>query len=69
MLLGEALVPGLPVLLTYAKHLSPAPRAYALSRPALVLHYDSSRILDLNLSSAFHAICLHLDLLVLRVYF
>ena len=56
-------MPGLRALLAYAKYLGPAPRAYTLSGRTLVLHSDSPWILDLNLFSAFHAICLHLDLL------
>jgi hypothetical protein len=56
----------LPDLLTYPEYLGPALRAYALSRRALVLHFDSLWILDLNLFSAFHAICLHFNLLFLE---
>ena len=62
-----ALIPELRALLTYAKYLGPAPRAYTLSRRTLVLHSDSPWILDLNLPSAFHAICLHFNLLALRI--
>ncbi len=57
-------MPRLTFLLTYAKYLGPAPWAYALSRRTFVLHSDGFRVLDLNLPSAFHAICLHLYLLV-----
>ena len=68
-LLDGALIPGLPDLLAYAKYLGPTPRTYALSRRAFVLHFDSLRVLDLNLLSAFHAICLHLDLLRRKICF
>ena len=68
-LLDEALGLGLGVLLAYAEYLGPAPRAYTLSRRTLVLHLNGFWVLDLNLSSAFHAICLHLDLLAPKIYF
>ena len=63
------LVQRLPGLLTYAEYLSPTRRANALSCRTFVLHDDGLGILDLNLFPAFHAICLHLDLLMLQICF
>jgi hypothetical protein len=68
-LLGESLVSGLGALLTYSKHLRSTPRAYTLSRTTFVLHYDRLWIPDLDLPSAFHTICLHFDLLALKICF
>ena len=68
-MLRETLILGLVDLFTYAKYLGPAPRAYTLSRRTLVLHLNRFGVLDLNLSSAFHAICLHLDLLAPKICF
>ena len=68
-LLAEALGLGLEVLLAYAEYLGPAPRAHTLGRRTLVLHLNGFGVLDLNLSSAFHAICLHLDLLAPKICF
>ena len=65
----EALTIRLQVLLAYAEYLGPAPRADTLSRRTLVLHSDGPWVLDLNLLSAFHAICLHLYLLAPRICF
>jgi len=45
--------------LAYSEDFGAALRANTLSRGAFVLHSDSFRILDLNLLSALHTICLH----------
>ena len=64
-----AFVQRLPGLLTDAEYLSPTRRADTLSCGTFVLHGDGFWILDLNLFSTFHAICLHLDLLMLQICF
>ena len=66
-MLRELPIPGLLGLLAYAEYLGPAPRAYTLSGRTLVLHLNGFWILDLNFSPAFHAICLHLDLLASKI--
>ncbi len=66
-LFDESLISRLLGLLTYAEYLSPAHWADTLSRRAFVLHDDSPGTLDLNLFSAFHAICLHLNLLASKI--
>ena len=68
-MLRELPIPGSVDLFTYAKYLGPAPRAYTLGGRTLVLHFDGLWILDLNLFPAFHAICLHFDLLASRICF
>jgi len=45
--------------LAYSEDLGAALWANTLSRRTFVLHSDSFRILDLNLLSALHTICLH----------
>jgi len=46
--------------LAYSEDFGAALWAHTLSRRAFVLHSDKFRILDLNLLSALHTICLHL---------
>ena len=50
-------------LLTDSEYLRATGRAYALGRRSLVLHDNASRVLDLFLGTALHAICLHSTLL------
>ncbi len=64
-----AVIQRLPGLLTDAEYLSPTRWADTLSCWTFVLHGDGLWIFDLNLFSAFHAICLHLDLLTLQICF
>ena len=53
--------------LVYSEDFSSAASANTLSSRTLVLHFDSSRILDLYLLFALHAICLHFHLLVCKI--
>ena len=54
--------------LAYSEDFGAALWANTLSRRAFILHSDSFRILDLNLLSALHTICLHsVYLLVFKI--